>query len=220
VRLRSTITACIMLAAAGCTGATSSVEPPPPSAEPPPPARVVVPRLKALYEHDGVSRLESRGLLARVVGHKSNVSGPWQIVSQTKLPGTRVLSGTQVSFKVVALRRVPDVTGRSLQVAIAILHDRGLVPPIFSGVNEVQSDLPPGTVVRTSPQARAMVHLGGTVRLAVSKADCDPSYPDVCIPPPPPYLNCDDVPYTNIRVVGSDPHGFDGYDNDGIGCET
>ena len=49
---------------------------------------------------------------------------------------------------------------------------------------------------------------------------CDASYPDDCIPPPPPNLNCDDdgVP-ENFKVVGSDPHGFDG-DNDGIGCET
>jgi hypothetical protein len=48
----------------------------------------------------------------------------------------------------------------------------------------------------------------------------DPSYPDVCIPPPPPNLNCDDegVP-SNFEVSGSDPHGFDG-DNDGIGCES
>ena len=49
--------------------------------------------------------------------------------------------------------------------------------------------------------------------------DCDPSYPDVCIPPAPPYLNCDDVPYDNIRVTGRDPHGFDG-NNDGRGCES
>ena len=47
---------------------------------------------------------------------------------------------------------------------------------------------------------------------------CDPSYPDVCIPPPPPDLDCADVPYTNFRVVGADPHRFDG-DGDGIGCE-
>jgi len=47
---------------------------------------------------------------------------------------------------------------------------------------------------------------------------CDPSYPDVCIPPYPPDLDCGDVPYTNFRVVGDDPHGFDG-DGDGVGCE-
>jgi micrococcal nuclease len=48
---------------------------------------------------------------------------------------------------------------------------------------------------------------------------CDPSYPDVCIAPYPPDLNCGDIPYKNFKVVGSDPHGFDG-DNDGIGCES
>lgn len=49
--------------------------------------------------------------------------------------------------------------------------------------------------------------------------NCDPSYPDVCIPPPPPDLNCGDISHRRFRVVGSDPHGFDG-DNDGIGCES
>ena len=49
--------------------------------------------------------------------------------------------------------------------------------------------------------------------------DCDPSYPDVCIPPYPPDLDCGEIPQRRFRVVGSDPHGFDG-DSDGIGCET
>ena len=48
---------------------------------------------------------------------------------------------------------------------------------------------------------------------------CDPSYPDVCIPPPPPDLDCADVEHRDFRVKGSDPHGFDG-DGDGRGCET
>jgi micrococcal nuclease len=50
-------------------------------------------------------------------------------------------------------------------------------------------------------------------------ASCDGSYPDVCIPPPPPDLDCADVSYRSFRVVGADPHRFDG-DHDGIGCET
>lgn len=49
--------------------------------------------------------------------------------------------------------------------------------------------------------------------------NCDPSYPDVCIPPPPPDLDCADIPYRRFRVVGADPHRFDG-DHDGIGCES
>ena len=47
---------------------------------------------------------------------------------------------------------------------------------------------------------------------------CDPSYPDVCIPPPPPDLDCSDISQRRFRVIGRDSHRFDG-DNDGIGCE-
>ncbi len=49
--------------------------------------------------------------------------------------------------------------------------------------------------------------------------NCSPSYPDVCIPPPPPDLNCPDIPHQNFRVLPPDPHRFDG-DKDGIGCES
>lgn len=52
-----------------------------------------------------------------------------------------------------------------------------------------------------------------------SSENCDPSYPDVCIPPPPPDLDCGDVPYRNFRVLPPDPHNFDS-DGDGIGCES
>lgn len=51
-----------------------------------------------------------------------------------------------------------------------------------------------------------------------SSGSCDPSYPDVCIAPYPPDLDCSQIPYKRFRVTGSDPHGFD-RDHDGIGCE-
>ena len=60
-----------------------------------------------------------------------------------------------------------------------------------------------------SPQSSAPVD---------SSPSCDPSYPDVCIAPYPPDLDCGEIGYSNFRVVGSDPHGFD-RDKDGIGCE-
>lgn len=47
---------------------------------------------------------------------------------------------------------------------------------------------------------------------------CDPAYPDVCIPPPPPDLDCGDIPYRGFRVLPPDPHHFD-RDRDGVGCE-
>jgi micrococcal nuclease len=48
--------------------------------------------------------------------------------------------------------------------------------------------------------------------------NCDPSYPDVCIPPYPPDLDCKEIPYKKFKVLPSDPHGFDG-NKDGIGCQ-
>lgn len=48
---------------------------------------------------------------------------------------------------------------------------------------------------------------------------CDPAYPTVCIPPPPPDLDCADIPYRDFTVLPPDPHHFDG-NHDGIGCET
>jgi len=63
---------------------------------------------------------------------------------------------------------------------------------------------PPPLVFPTSPPAQS---------------NCHPSYPTVCIPPPPPDLDCGDIPYRRFSVTGSDPHGFDG-DDDGIGCES
>jgi hypothetical protein len=50
-------------------------------------------------------------------------------------------------------------------------------------------------------------------------AVCDPAYPTVCIPPPPPDLDCADIPYRRFTVLPPDPHHFDG-DHDGIGCES
>lgn len=52
---------------------------------------------------------------------------------------------------------------------------------------------------------------------------CAASYATVCIPPPPPDLDCADVPHQDFRVRHDvpepDPHRFDG-DADGVGCES
>ncbi len=49
-------------------------------------------------------------------------------------------------------------------------------------------------------------------------SNCDPAYPDVCIAPPPPDLDCGQIPFRRFRVLPPDPHNFD-RDGDGIGCE-
>lgn len=68
-----------------------------------------------------------------------------------------------------------------------------------------------------SPTAAPVVPTPTAVQVAPK---CDPSYPDFCIPPPPPDLDCKDVlPHKNFRVLQPDPHNFDG-NHDGIGCEN
>ena len=56
---------------------------------------------------------------------------------------------------------------------------------------------------------------------AATAGNCDPNYEGACVPL---YdragdLDCADIG-SAVTVVGSDPHGFDGNDNDGLGCET
>src|SRR5215212_8960360 len=53
-------------------------------------------------------------------------------------------------------------------------------------------------------------------------SECDPSYPDLCIPPGSADLNCDYVfglGLSDITVYAPDPHGFDG-NGDSVGCES
>ena len=49
--------------------------------------------------------------------------------------------------------------------------------------------------------------------------NCDSSYPDVCIPSPPPDLDCTDIEDKNFKVESPDPHEFD-REEDGVGCEN
>lgn len=61
---------------------------------------------------------------------------------------------------------------------------------------------------------------GGEATAApAAAAGCDDSYPDVCVPPAPPDLDCGDVDHRRFRVTGDDPHGFD-TDGDGVACES
>ena len=105
---------------------------------------------------------------------------------------------------------VPPNVARAdeLGAAVAEARDagRGLWGSACAGTAEPEEASPPPIqpAVGTIPPA------GGP---------CDASYPDVCIPPAPPDLDCGDIPHRRFTVVGTDPHGFDG-NHDGVGCES
>ncbi len=65
-----------------------------------------------------------------------------------------------------------------------------------------------------------LVPIAPTAVPAAPPQNCDPSYPDFCLEPGIADLDCGDIPqYAVFTVLQPDPHGFDGSDNDGLGCE-
>jgi len=50
------------------------------------------------------------------------------------------------------------------------------------------------------------------------EGQCDPAYPGVCIPSPPPDLDCGEIAFRRFIVRPPDPHRFDA-DGNGVGCE-
>jgi len=86
----------------------------------------------------------------------------------------------------------------------AFAAERGLWSPSVCSAPSAPAVLPP------APPAASPT--------APGDGNCDPSYPSVCIPSPPPDLDCAEIPHRNFPVIGADPHRFDG-DNDGLGCE-
>lgn len=71
----------------------------------------------------------------------------------------------------------------------------------------------PGSVGGRSPTGGT-----GTTGGTSSGSRCDPAYPGVCIPSPPPDLDCGDVDERRFQVLPPDPHHLD-TDGDGVGCE-
>lgn len=83
------------------------------------------------------------------------------------------------------------------------------VPESTSAQNTVPSQntaIPETTIMPSPPKPQP------------EQPQCDKSYPDFCIPPNIPDLDCGEIQYSNFRVLPPDRHGFD-RDNDGIGCE-
>lgn len=81
--------------------------------------------------------------------------------------------------------------------------------------------------VRPSPTIGAQTRSAPTSPTAAASkpeasGDCHPSYPDFCIPPPPPDLNCSSAEIAgrkNFRITGPDVHRLDQGDRPGIACE-
>jgi competence protein ComEC len=112
-----------------------------------------------------------------------------------------------------------EIHGTDKEGTIVVTSDGVKVQIV--GHEGARSQAPPPVAVPAIATAKPapMVAPAPTPKPAPAvRGNCDPAYPDVCIPSPPPDLNCKDVPYKRFRVLSPDPHRFDG-DHDGIGCE-
>jgi serine/threonine-protein kinase len=93
--------------------------------------------------------------------------------------GDSVTQGTTVMViisKGPAPRSVPDLTGKSLEEATAILEDMGLV--VFKGDDVFSPDVPVGMVAAFTPPKDTQVTIGDTVTVNLSKG------PDLVTLPP------------------------------------
>jgi micrococcal nuclease len=139
----------------------------------------------------------------------------------------------------IAKRYEPDIAKASLLESIQGMAQQealGLFSAVATTTVTVATSTPTTTTTRaitttTTPVVTTTAVQATTTTRAITtttaeattttvvQANCHSSYPDFCIPPPPPDLDCGDIGAKNFTVLATDPHGFDG-NNDGLGCES
>lgn len=152
---------------------------------------------------------------------------PWRVTRKSRFQiVARRLSLTAVAAVVLASCGVPAPEGITISEAPTTSPTSSIPqPPPEPAPVEATAVVPPAVV----PVEPAPVQPPPPVEPppaepppppADARSGCDESYPSVCIPPAPPDLDCGDIPHGRFQVLPPDPHGFDGKDNDGVGCES
>ena len=79
-------------------------------------------------------------------------------------------------------------------------------PPPAQAEQPAQPSVPEPVVPEPEPEAPP------------AQGGCDSNY-SPCVPISAADLDCGDIGFS-VTIIGGDPHGFDGNDNDGLGCES
>jgi hypothetical protein len=113
----------------------------------------------------------------------------------------------------------PDLNCDDLGFALTVIHDDAAGATDPHQLDPDENGIGCGLIDTLASSASAS---SGTAQDEL--AECDPSYPDACLPAPPPDLNCTDIGYA-LGVIhdatqgATDPHKLDP-DGNGIGCES
>lgn len=117
------------------------------------------------------------------------------------------------SLLVMFAQAQPTPAGSVVQGRSTVLNELTIV------VVEATMSATPVTPTRSVNHLPLVLRAGNTPTATRVPVTCAAEYPTICVPPPPPDLNCTDISFRNFTVRSPDRHRFDS-DGDGIGCET
>ena len=180
------------------------------------------PRLRALA---GVTfrgylsqSLAARGIVAGLLAFVLIVT---QVVSSVSATGSAILAAIPTPTQTPTVTLLPSQTPMSAatvpasQTLTSTITDLPTITNTPTFTLTVTSTNTPGLTFTLRPKnSPTLVSPSGA-----GSSNCHPSYPGVCIPPPPPDLDCKDISDRRFQVLPPDPHNFDS-DADGIGCES
>jgi eukaryotic-like serine/threonine-protein kinase len=131
---------------------------------------ILVANAKTLVTRDGFE--------PQVVNQADDTVQPGYVIKQDPTEGSKVARGSVVTLYVSTGKPkvpVPDVVGKSLADAVAILTAAKLdAHPV-----DITSDQPAGTITATDPRAGTVVVAGSRVRINVAKGPAQVLLPDV-----------------------------------------
>jgi len=109
------------------------------------------------------------------------------------------------------------ITLVAFTLLIAACSDFDAEPAIPSDLDQIDMSQTIERFQKIGPQLQQQLEQMETLNpnLVVS---CSSAYPEKCIPPSPPDLDCGDMTQRNFMVPPPDPYKFD-QDSDGVGCD-
>jgi len=142
------------------------------------PGTANVPATATLPEEEAIAKLEEAGFETTVSEVNSDRVEAGLVIRSEPSAGTTATRGTTVVLVVSKgqkLAKVPVLVGTQRAVAVQRIRGRGLSP----GVEEEESSVPAGEVIRQSPSAGSELPPGSSVSIVVSKGERKATVPNV-----------------------------------------